>query len=62
MIASPETPRLFDRALLRMRQDRARRAGAETFLLDRVAADLAERLQAVKRQLAHGIDLGTPGD
>ncbi|MGN6285049.1 MAG: methyltransferase domain-containing protein [Afipia sp.] len=62
MIASPETPRLFDRALLRMRQDRARRAGAETFLLDRVAADLAERLQAVKRQFAHGVDLGTPGD
>jgi SAM-dependent methyltransferase len=45
-----------------MRQDRARRAGAETFLLDRVAADLAERLQAVKRQFAHGVDLGTPGD
>ena len=62
-MATPnDTPRLFDRALLRMRQDRARRAGAETFLLDRVAADLAERLQTVKRQFAHGVDLGTPGD
>jgi len=62
MIAPTDTPRLFDRALLRARQDRARRAGAETFLLDRIAADLVERLQAVKRQFAHGVDLGTPGD
>jgi SAM-dependent methyltransferase len=62
MIAPTDTPRLFDRALLRSRQDRAQRAGAETFLLDRVAADLVERLQAVKRQFAHGVDLGTPGD
>lgn len=62
MTAPTETPRLFDRALLRARQDRARRAGAETFLLDRIAADLVERLQAVKRQFAHGVDLGTPGD
>jgi SAM-dependent methyltransferase len=62
MTAPTDTPRLFDRALLRARQDRARRAGAETFLLDRVAADLVERLQAVKRQFAHGVDLGTPGD
>jgi SAM-dependent methyltransferase len=62
MTAPTNTPRLFDRALLRARQDRAQRAGAETFLLDRVAADLVERLQAVKRQFAHGVDLGTPGD
>lgn len=56
------TPRLFDRALLRARQDRARRSGAEPFLLERVSADLAERLQAVTRQFSHGADLGTPGD
>jgi SAM-dependent methyltransferase len=62
MTAPHDTPRLFDRALLRARQDRAQRAGAETFLLDRVAADLVERLQAVMRQFAHGVDLGTPGD
>lgn len=62
MTTPTDTPRLFDRALLRARQDRARRAGAETFLLDRIAADLVERLQAVKRQFAHGVDLGTPGD
>jgi SAM-dependent methyltransferase len=48
--------------LLRARQDRARRAGSETFLLDRIVADLVERLQAVKRQFTHGVDLGTPGD
>jgi SAM-dependent methyltransferase len=56
------TPRLFDRALLRARQDRARRTGAEMFLLERVSADLAERLQAVTRRFSHGADLGTPGD
>jgi SAM-dependent methyltransferase len=62
-MATPnDTPRLFDRALLRARQDRARRAGSETFLLDRIVADLVERLQAVKRQFTHGVDLGTPGD
>jgi SAM-dependent methyltransferase len=56
------TLRLFDRALLRARQDRARRTGAEMFLLERVSADLAERLQAVTRRFSHGADLGTPGD
>jgi SAM-dependent methyltransferase len=56
------TPRLFDRAMLRARQDRARRMGAEPFLLERVSADLAERLQAVTRRFSHGADLGTPGD
>jgi SAM-dependent methyltransferase len=64
MATSPNdtTPRLFDRALLRARQDRARRTGAEMFLLERVSADLAERLQAVTRRFSHGADLGTPGD
>lgn len=62
MVTPHDTPRLFDRALLRARQDRAHRAGAETFLLDRIAGDLAERLQAVMRQFAHGVDLGTPAD
>jgi SAM-dependent methyltransferase len=64
MATSPNdtTPRLFDRALLRARQDRARRTGAEMFLLERIAADLADRLQAVTRRFSHGADLGTPGD
>jgi SAM-dependent methyltransferase len=55
-------PILFDRPLLRVRQDRARRGGAVTFLLDRVAEDLVERLQAVLREFNSAADIGTPGD
>ena len=36
--------------------------GPETFLIDRVAADLAERLGAVLRQFDVAVDLGTPTD
>ena len=53
---------VFDRALLRRRRVRARALGPETFLLERVAADLAERLGAVLRQFDVAVDLGTPGD
>jgi SAM-dependent methyltransferase len=63
MTANPNAaPILFDRALLRLRQDRALRSGAATFLLDRVAEDAAERLQAVLREFKRGADIGTPGD
>jgi SAM-dependent methyltransferase len=63
MAANPNTaPILFDRALLRARQQRAARLGAETFLLDRVVADLDERLQAVLRKFAAAADIGTPGE
>jgi len=55
-------PIIFDRALLRARRRRARALGAETFLIDRVAADLAERLGAVLRQFDLAVDLGTPTD
>jgi SAM-dependent methyltransferase len=55
-------PVLFDRALLRTRQARALRAGPATFLLDRIAADMAERLQVVLREFKDAADLGTPGD
>src|SRR5262245_48747581 len=51
---------VFDRMLLRARQRRARALNPETFLLDRVAADLAERLGAVLRQFEVAVDLGTP--
>jgi SAM-dependent methyltransferase len=54
-------PVVFDRNLLRARQRRARALGAETFLIDRVAADLAERLGAVLRKFDVAVDLGTPG-
>ena len=55
-------PAIFDRSLLRLRQRRARALGAETFLIDRVAAELGERLGAVLRQFNRAVDLGTPTD
>ena len=53
-------PRLFDRRLLRARRRRAAALGATTFLIDRVADDLADRLTAVRRSFPVAIDLGTP--
>jgi SAM-dependent methyltransferase len=55
-------PLVFDRALLRVRRRRAVAAGAETFLLDRAAEELAERLAVVLRRFDLAVDLGTPGD
>jgi SAM-dependent methyltransferase len=55
-------PTIFDRSLLRRRQQRARAFGPETFLIDRVAAELGERLSAVVRQFDCAVDLGTPTD
>jgi SAM-dependent methyltransferase len=55
-------PVLFDRALLRARQTRALRAGPATFLLDRVAGEMAERLHAVLREFKNAADAGTPCD
>ena len=55
-------PIIFDRSLLRRRRRRAQRLGPSTFLLDRVAEDVAERLAAVLRQFDIAVDLGTPGD
>src|SRR5215213_3136342 len=56
------TPILFDRALLRARQDRARRGEAATFLLDRVREDMEERLAAVTRNFTEVADIWTPGE
>jgi SAM-dependent methyltransferase len=53
-------PRVFDRLLLRRRRRRARELGAATFLIDRVADDLADRLATVLRRFATAADLGTP--
>ncbi len=55
-------PILFDRALLRARQDRARRLGPATFLLDRVTEDLEERLAAVTRDFSDAAEIWTPGE
>jgi SAM-dependent methyltransferase len=63
MTSNPNAaPVLFDRALLRVRQGRAEKMGPATFLLDRVAEDMAERLHAVLREFPNGVDIGTPGD
>jgi SAM-dependent methyltransferase len=60
MVSSPNiAPILFDRALLRARQGRARRLGPATFLLDRVAEDMSERLHAVLRDFNSAADIGT---
>jgi SAM-dependent methyltransferase len=56
------SPLIFDRALIRARRRRAAAMGPATFLLDRVAADLAERLAAVLRRFELALDLGTPGE
>ncbi len=58
----PAAPLLFDRALLRARQSRASALGAATFLLDRVAEDMSERLHAVLREFRTAADIGTVGD
>jgi len=56
------SPLIFDRALVRARQRRAAAIGPATFLLDRVAADMADRLAAVLRRFDLALDLGSPGE
>lgn len=58
----PEGLAIFDHRLLRARRRRAAALGAETFLIDRVAAELGERLGAVLRKFDIAVDLGTPTD
>lgn len=53
-------PLIFDRPLLLARRRRALRLGPETFLVDRVAEDFADRLRVVVRQFDLAVDLGTP--
>jgi len=55
-------PVLFDRALLKQRQDRARKSGPVSFLFDRVAEDFGDRLQAVMRNFADVADVATSGE
>jgi NADH dehydrogenase [ubiquinone] 1 alpha subcomplex assembly factor 5 len=55
-----EAPRIFDIAQLqRLRARAAASAGSHDFLLRRVADDIAERLDAVQRQFAVVLDLGS---
>jgi SAM-dependent methyltransferase len=63
MASNPNAaPKLFDRTLLLARQRRALGLGPATFLLDRVAADMEERLHAVLRDFADVADIWTPGE
>jgi SAM-dependent methyltransferase len=63
MVPNPSaSPILFDRPLLRARQNRAIRLGPAGFLLDRVTEDMAERLDAVLRPFSDVADLWTPGE
>jgi len=56
------SPVIVDRELLRTRLRRARALGPSTFLLERVAEELADRLASVLRTFPCGLDLCTPTD
>src|SRR5689334_8065335 len=62
MPPTPQMQALFDRALLAQRRRRAESLGPVTFLLDRIAEEMAERLSAVRRTFDVVVDLGTPTD
>jgi SAM-dependent methyltransferase len=62
MAPMPQVQALFDRALLAQRRRRAAALGPVTFLIDRVAEDMVERLSAVRRTFEVAVDLGTPTD
>ena len=55
-------PTIFDRHLLHARQRRARTLGPETFLIDRVAQEMVERVSVVLRRFERAADLETPAD
>jgi SAM-dependent methyltransferase len=60
-MASPHQS-TFDHRLLRARRARAAALGPSTFLLERAAEDLSDRLAAVLRRFERAVDLGTPTD
>ncbi|MGJ8562704.1 MAG: methyltransferase domain-containing protein [Alphaproteobacteria bacterium] len=57
MSESKAPPEIFDRALLRARRARAARRGA-SFLMERCAADAADRLCDINRQFEHALIIG----
>jgi SAM-dependent methyltransferase len=59
---TPPSLLIFDRKMLRIRRQRATLLKPATFLLDRVAGDLADRLAAVQRRFDLALDLGTSGE
>jgi SAM-dependent methyltransferase len=62
MAQTPTAPILFDRALLQQRMARANALGPVTFLLDRVAEDMVERLAAVNRSFVDVAEVWTFGE
>jgi len=60
-----DPPKIFDRALVHRRLDRAwaraEPSGGADFLLSRAAEELSERLALVKRRFALAADIGSPG-
>jgi SAM-dependent methyltransferase len=61
MASNPSSaPILFDRVLLLRRQERARKQGPVTFLFDRAAEDVGDRLQVVTRKFADVADVWSP--
>ena len=62
MSPPPQMQTPFDRILLAQRRRRARALGPVTFLIERVAEDMTERLSAVRRRFDVAVDLGTPND
>jgi SAM-dependent methyltransferase len=55
-------PLVFDRSLVRLRRQRAYALGPATFLIDRIAEDLAERLSVILRRFTVAVDLGSATD
>jgi SAM-dependent methyltransferase len=53
-------PNVFDRAAVRRNLRRAEQLGPATFLIDRAAEDLGERLSAVLRRFERAVDLASP--
>src|SRR5262249_242499 len=53
-------PIIFDRARQRAYRARAAALGPSTFLIERVAEDLSDRLAAVLRRFDCALDLGPP--
>jgi SAM-dependent methyltransferase len=55
-------PVIFDRICHRAHRSRAAALSPSTFLIDRVAEDLCDRLAAVLRRFEFALDVGTPTD
>jgi SAM-dependent methyltransferase len=55
-----EVPELFDPVKARLALARAEQRGAETFLLEHIAEELDERLQAVLRDFPVALEIGSP--